>query len=317
VVATPVPAGRLFALPGPAVFPDGIAYQAATGDFFVGSRIDGAIYRGNVDSGAEAALFIAGQPGAVATGLALDERGRLHAAGGDTGLVAVYDAATGQTIALFTNTLAPNTFLNDVAVAPGGDAFVTDSFNPLLYRLPAAALKTGSATPVAAAALNELDIFVDFRTTPFDLVQPGFNASGIAATPDGRYLLLVQSNTGALYRIDLASGEVIQVDLGGGSLPGAGGIELDGQTLYVVREGQITSVELAADFASGTVGASFTDPSFAAPTTIARYDGCLLVVNSQLDALGGSPVLPFTVSAIPLPDAPAVGTGATPTAGTC
>jgi sugar lactone lactonase YvrE len=228
--------------------------------------------------------------------------------------VAVYDTATGQQLLEVANGLAPNTFLNDVDVSPTGDAFITDSFNPLLYRLPATAIPPGVGTPAPVPTTDPLEVAVDFTTTGFDLVQTGFNANGIVASPDGRYLLLVQTNTGALYRVDTTTGETIQVDLGQGSLPGGDGMELDGQTLYVVRNGQITLVTLADDYARGTVGASFADPSFTDPTTIARFDGCLLVVNSQFSALQGQPQLPFTVSSVPIP-APAVGTpAATPVA---
>ena len=297
---TPVPGGRVFALPGGGGFPEGIAFDERTGDFYVGSTIDGTIYRGNIETGT-VGVFLPGQPGRVAIGLALDGQGRLFVAGGQAGAIAVYDTGTGQLLLEAANGLAPNTFLNDVAVSPSGDAYFTDSFNPALYRVPAAAIPAGVGTPAPAPTTDALEVFVDFTTTGFDLVQPGFNANGIVATPDGRYLLIVQSNTGNLYRVDAATAETIQVDLGGGSLPGGDGLELDGQTLYVVREGQITVVTLDADYASGTVGSSFSDLSFAVPTTLARYDGCLLVVNSQFDALQGQPQLPFTVSSVPIP----------------
>jgi sugar lactone lactonase YvrE len=313
-LATPIPGGgRLFALPAGGGFPEGVAYDETTGDFYVGSTVDGTIYRGNVESGT-VEVFVPGSSGRVAVGLALDEGGRLFVAGGQTGAVAVYDTATGQQLLEVANGLAPNTFLNDVDVSPTGDAFITDSFNPLLYRLPATAIPPGVGTPAPVPTTDPLEVAVDFTTTGFDLVQTGFNANGIVASPDGRYLLLVQTNTGALYRVDTTTGETIQVDLGQGSLPGGDGMELDGQTLYVVRNGQITLVTLADDYARGTVGASFADPSFTDPTTIARFDGCLLVVNSQFSALQGQPQLPFTVSSVPIP-APAVGTpAATPVA---
>lgn len=311
--ATPVPGGRVFALPAGGGFPEGVAYDAATGDFYVGSTIDGTIYRGNVATG-RVEVFFPGGAGRVAVGLALDERGRLFVAGGETGAVAVYDTATGQLLLEAPNGLAPNTFLNDVNVSPTGDAYITDSFNPLLFRLTATAIPPGVGTPAPVPTTDALEVVVDFTTTGFDLVQSGFNANGIVATPDGRYLLLVQTNTGALYRVDTTTGETIQVDLGQGSLPGGDGMDLDGQTLYVVRNGQITLVTLADDYARGTVGASFADPSFTDPTTIAHFDGCLLVVNSQFSALQGQPQLPFTVSSVPIP-APAVGTpAATPLA---
>ncbi|MCD6059052.1 MAG: hypothetical protein K0Q89_2582 [Thermomicrobiales bacterium] len=204
------------------------------------------------------------------------------------------------------NGLAPNTFLNDIAISPGGIAYITDSFNPLLYRVAATAIPPARGTPAPVPTTDALEVFVDFTTT--------------GATPDGQYLLLAQTNTGALYRVDAATGETIQVDLGAGSLPGGDGLELDGETLYVVREGQITSVTLGPDYASGRVGASFSDPSFATPTTIARFDGCLLVVNSQFAALPGQPQLPFTVSSVPLPSPIAATPGAVANAtetGTC
>jgi sugar lactone lactonase YvrE len=320
IAATPIPGGgRVFALPAGGGFPEGIAYDENTGDFYVGSTIDGTIYRGNITTG-QVETFLPGGTGRVAVGLALDENGRLFVAGGETGAVAVYDTGTGQQLLEVVNGLAPNTFLNDVDISPAGVAYITDSFNPLLYRIVATAVPSGLGTPAPVPTTDALEVFVDFTTTGFDLVKSGFNANGIVATPDGQYLLLVQTNTGALYRVDAATGETIQVDLGQGSLPGGDGLELDDQTLYVVREGQITIVTLGADYATGSVGESFSDPSFASPTTMARYDGCLLVVNSQFGALQGQPQLPFTVSSVPIPSPIAATPGAAanaPVTGNC
>jgi Cu-Zn family superoxide dismutase len=318
VAATPVAGGRLFALAAGGGFPNGIAYDAESGDFYVGSVVDGTIYRGSVASG-EIGVFLPGQPGLTAYGLALDDQGRLYVTGGQSGFVAVYDVATGQRLAELGNGLAPNTFLNDVAVAADGSAYVTDSFNPILWRFPVAALPGGGATPVAGAAPagGTLERFLDLSGSP-GFQAEGFNANGIAATPDGQSLLVVQSNTGALYRIDVASGEVLQVDLGEGVLGGGSGMALDGQTLSVVTGPDVTAgeavtvVALADDFASGAIVGSITDPSFAAPSAVERYDGCLLVVNSQLDRLEGEPVLPFTVSSVPVPG----GGAGTPVAAT-
>src|SRR5215204_5727436 len=184
--ATPMTAGgRLFALPAGGGFPEGIAYDEATGDFYVGSTIDGTIYRGNVETGT-VEVFLPGQPGRVAVGLALDESGRLFVAGGGTGSMAIYDTATGQLLLEAANGLAPNTFLNDIAISPTGDAYITDSFNPLLFRLAATAIPTGLGTPAPVPTTDALEVVVDFTTTGFDLVQTGFNANGIVAMPDGR-----------------------------------------------------------------------------------------------------------------------------------
>jgi Cu-Zn family superoxide dismutase len=312
--ATPTGGGHLFALPDARVFPMGIAYDQESGDFYAGSVIDGTIFRGNVETGA-VDVFLPGRPELVATGLALDGRGHRFVAGGQTGFVAVYDLASRERIVDVGNGLAPNTFLNDVAVTPDGNAYFTDSFNPILWRLPASALPAGIGASIAGASLvaapvsGALEAFLDLSAVPGSPFGPGFNASGIVSTPDGQALLVIQSNTGSLYHFDVASGDVTPVNLGGETLPGGSGLALDGQTLYVVTGESITTVEMAGDYLNGTVGQSLSDPTFAAPSALARFDGCLLVVNSQRDQLEGQPTLPFRVSSVPLP-----GSSGTPVA---
>ena len=152
--------------------------------------------------------------------------------------------------------------------------------------------------------VSEAEEWPGLEGTPIEYGE-GFNLNGIAAIGDERYLITVQSNAGKLYGVDTESKEVIQIDFGDETLTGGDGILLDGQTLYVVRGGEavIVPVELSEDFASGEVGEGFSDPSFARPTTIAKYGDRLLVVNSQFDRResGQSPELPFTVSAVEVP----------------
>ena len=78
--ATPAGGARIFALPGERIFPEGVAYQEATNDFFVGSLVDGTISRGNVDT-CEADLFIPGGEGQSAVSMKVDDKGPLYAAG--------------------------------------------------------------------------------------------------------------------------------------------------------------------------------------------------------------------------------------------
>ena len=61
----------------------------------------------------------------------------------------------------------------------------------------------------------------------------------------------------------------------------------------------IAVVNLADDGSSRAVTGRIRSGAFAVPAVIARRDGRLLVVNGQLDQMGGSPSLPFTVVAIP------------------
>ncbi len=281
-----------YPLPGEKVFPEGIAYQESTGDFFVSSTTDGAIYRGNVASDATEVFLAPETDGrGTAVGMALDSQGRLFISGGDTGKFFVYDTSDGRLIDSSSNG-EKKTFVNDVTVTPDGSAYFTDSMNPQLYR----------ATPTADGGYK-FEPFVNFEDTVLRYKE-GFNLNGITSTPDGRYLITVQSNTGNLYRIDTANAEVTKIDTGGADLTNGDGILLDGQTLYVVRneEERIVPVQLSADYTSGAAGRAFTDDSFMHPTTIAAYDGRLLVVNSQFDVReSGDPKLPFNVSNVAIP----------------
>lgn len=284
-----------YVLPGDEVYPEGVAYRPETGEFFVGSTTDGTVFRGIVGGEEEAGVFL--EPGedgrTTAVGMKVDDQGRLFIAGGNTGRIFVYDADTGGLIRALDTPESKDTFINDVALTPNGDAYFTDSMRPTLFRV--------SSTP--DGEVGEAESWLDFEGTPIEY-QEGFNLNGIVASEDGRYLVVTQSNTGNLYRIDTESREVTQIDLGGETVAGDGMV-LDGRTLYAVRgqDGTIVAVHLAEDFTSGEVDKEFADPSFVRPTTIAKPDNHLLVVNSQFDRResGEGPELPFTVSDVEIP----------------
>ena len=121
--------------PGVAVFPEGVAFQPETGHFFVSSTSDGSIQRGHVSEPA-AGPFIPGTTGQFsAIGLKTDPAGRLYVAGGFTGTARVYNIASRALLGTFTS--GSGGFMNDVVVAKNGDVFVTDSFRPILWRIPA------------------------------------------------------------------------------------------------------------------------------------------------------------------------------------
>jgi sugar lactone lactonase YvrE len=283
-----------YVLPGEQVFPEGVAYRSDTGDFYVGSTADGTVYRGNVEGGSkEAEVFLEPESDGrtTAIGMEVDEEGRLFIAGGETGRIFVYDTESADQIRRLDTPDAEATFLNDVAVTPDGNAYFTDSIRPILFRVTSTGGGAGEAEP-----------WLNFEGTPADY-EEGFNLNGIDATEDGRYLVAVQSNTGELFRIDTESKEVDEIDLGGETLANGDGLLLDGRTVYVVRNEQelIVPVQLAGEYNNGEVGEPFTDPSFAFPTTIAKTNGRLLVVNSQFDKQEGEPELPFTVSSVEVP----------------
>jgi len=278
-----------YALPGEGVFPEGVAYNPASGNFYVGSTGDGTLYEGDVASG-EVTVFSAGGADGrtTAIGMKVDGNGNLWVAGGGTGQMFVYNTADGSLVANYSTPAVDQTFINDVTITPDGSAYFTDSFRPVLFK-------------ISDLAGGEAESWLDFTGTVLEYGE-GFNLNGIAASPDGRYLLVIHSANGNLYRIDTETQEVSQVDTGGADLTAGDGILLIGNTLYVTRNqfGEIVPVTMSEDFSTGTAGAAITDPSLIFPTTIAQAGDSLLVVNSQFNNRGGTPELPFTVSRLPL-----------------
>lgn len=271
---------------GSAVFPEGITVEGRY--FYVSSTTDGAVLRGDLrrpDRPAE--VFLPGGEDGRTTARGLDAtRDLLLVAGGPTGSLFAYDRDSGELLGVFS---APGGFVNDVRVAPDGDVYATDSRLDLVYRVSAERLRSGSGA---------LEVFS--RGSAGDPVGV-FNANGIAVTPDGRYLVVVQSDTGRLFRISTADGSLREIDLGGARVPAGDGIVLQGRTLYVVqnRLETVTEVRLSGDLGRGRVVSSVTDPSFAFPTTAALAHGRLLVVNSQFDQRADPD--PFTVTSLKRP----------------
>jgi hypothetical protein len=288
--ATPRPAA--YVLPGVAVFPEGVAFQPETGHFFVSSTSDGSILRGHVSEPA-AGPFIPGTTGQFsAIGLKTDPAGRLYVAGGFTGTARVYNITSRALLGTFTS--GPGGFMNDVVVATNGDVFVTDSFRPILWRIPAESVGSSGA----------LEPWLSYAGTPiaYTPVPDDFEVNGIVSSDNGTYLVVVQANTGKLFRIEIATKEVVEIDIGGASVNGDG-LQLLGRKLYAVADGALVEVLLSGDLLRGHVVSRTTDPSFSSPTTNAIARGRMLIVNSQFDRLfsGQPPMLPFTVSSVPLP----------------
>jgi sugar lactone lactonase YvrE len=296
--ALAAPATTQYVLPGTAVFPEGIAFEESTGNFFVSSTTDGTIFRANVADETAHVFLTGGSDGrTTAIGVAVDGDGRLFVAGGGTGTVWVYDSTSRDLLGRFT-TPAGTTFLNDIAIDRSGDAYVTDSLRPIIWRITAEAVAAADGGTVAA------ELWLDLTGTAITY-QAGFNLNGIEATADGRYLVTVQSNVGALFRIDIATRTPSRIDLGGETVPAGDGLLLMGRTLYVAQNslGLIARIGLDGQLTSGTVVSRTGDPSLRFPTTIDFARGRLLVVNSQFNKRGPglTPELPFTVSSIPLP----------------
>ena len=289
------PATRVFTLqPDPAGNPEGIDYDRRTKAFYVSITADGAIYRGTLASDT-VTPFIPGGPGKAAVGIEV-HRGKLYVAGGPTGTITVYDLATRDVVATFQT--GPGGFLNDLVVTARGDVYVTDSFRPVLWHLTAAQVAAGSGTPQA------LDV-----SSGISYEAGAFNLNGIVAK-NPRRLVVVQSNTGKLFRIDLdaAGSAITSIDeVAGVNLPGGDGMILDRGQLVVVQGGaapRLSFVKLRGDALQAELRGTQTSSTLVGSSTVARAKRYYLVVNADFTN-SASP--PFTVAGLPARGGPKPG----------
>lgn len=248
--------------------PEGIAIGPG-GTAYVGSLADGDVYVVDLRTGAEITTLEG--PGTPSVGLKIDHQERLFIAGGPTGQARVVDAETGEILETYQLTTGP-AFINDVVLTRDG-AWFTNSAAAELYFLP-------------VSPSGELPDASDVVTLPLTgdwVQQPGFNANGIAETPDHQALLVIQSATATLFRVDPATGEATAVDLGGATLPNGDGLLVVGNTLYVVQNfsNTVAVVRLDADGTSGTLVDQLTSPEFDVPTTVARFGHSLFLPNAR------------------------------------
>ena len=237
--------------------PEGIAIHGKT--FFVGSIPTGAIYSGSVRTGAGDILVPGVTDGSrSAIGVEYDRRhDRLFVAGGGTGKAFVYDADDGSLIKEYQLTTLSPRFINDVVVTRQG-AFFTDSNNQQLYKV---AIGRGGSL---AAASETLPLTGDLS------YSAGFNLNGIDAAKNGKWLVVVQSNEGKLFRVNPRTGVTRELALTGGDVMTGDGILLQGKRLFVVQNtrNQIAVIRVDRRLTEGAIKRLIKDPLFDVPTTI-------------------------------------------------
>jgi sugar lactone lactonase YvrE len=265
--------------------PEGIAIGVLPFAFF-GSRANGDLFRVNLITG-EGRVFSTG-PGTPSLGMKVDLLARLFVAGGTGGNGRVVNAITGDVLASYSFATAP-TFVNDVILTPDA-AWFTDSLKPVLYKVP---LGFGGALPDQSAV----------QTVPLsgDYVHvAGFNANGIARTPDGTALLIVQTATGKVFRVDPATGVATTVDLGGYVVTAGDGLLVVGNTLYAVQNqlNLVAVFDLNDAGTSGSLLKTITDPRFDIPTTVARFGNRLYLPNARFTT-PPTPDTVYTANAVP------------------
>ncbi|WP_375419011.1 SMP-30/gluconolactonase/LRE family protein [uncultured Hymenobacter sp.] len=291
------------------LYPEGVQYDAAGQRYFVSSLTRGAI--GQVRGDSTYTLF-ADSPRLISTiGLNFDAgRNRLLAAVSDPGAgtrstaatvgqlaaLAIFDVPAGGAAGALTSfvdlgVLRPGQghFANDIAVDAQGNAYVTDSSSPIIYKVDAA----GTAT-----------VFYENAALATQPGQFGFN--GIVFHPDG-YLLVVHSTLGRLYKLPLTNSggsgapTATVVATSQSLMAGDGLLLLNNQTLLVAANAQSSVFRLTSSDGFATAQASGTFATGATfPTTLTRRgDGEAYVLYAYLDKIAVMPPQPtFTINKV-------------------
>lgn len=276
--AHPRHGGHRAALPARIALPDGFQPEGIAIDkgpiAYLGSRGDGDIYAVNLKTGQGGVISQGPGAGNPSVGLKVD-RNRLYVSGGTAGTGRVIDVRTGAQLASYTFTSGAS-FVNDVVLTPR-TAWFTDSLQPRLYGVA----RRGNP---AKAKVTTLKLRGDW------VQAPGVNnANGITRTPDGKGLLVVQSNTGFLFRVDPRTGVARRVDLGRTLLTNGDGLLLRGRTLYAVQNqlNQVAVLTLGRSGSRGRLVDTLTradlpsEATFDVPTTAAFYRGSLYLPNAR------------------------------------
>ncbi|RSO05678.1 hypothetical protein DMH18_30935 [Streptomyces sp. WAC 06783] len=277
---------------GDRAFPESVT--ADRHHVYTASIADGTVYRGRPGSRTLQPFLRGGQDGRTQAAGVKTTRNRLLVAGAFTGRFFVY-TKTGRLVASYAvpDTGRP-TLVNDAAITPGGDVYVTDSLRAVVYRIPAAEVNSP-----ATAAHKTLQVAYHLP----DYVAGQSNGNGIVTTPDGKSLIIGYWYSGALYRLTLATGEIRKI--AAPALPSADGITRQGNTLYIARSvnNEVDTVRLSGDATRATVISTRTYPGADTTTGVAVSGNRLLVTNSQMDTyLYGDPQTSpdFTIESLPL-----------------
>jgi hypothetical protein len=262
--------------------PEGIT--EGTGNTFYYGTLNGggAIYRGDYRTG-EIELVVDPDPSRVAVGMSFDQRTNLlYVAGAFAGVAHVFDMTDGSEVATIPLATPGNSLINDATVTQDA-VYFTDSFNAFIYRVP---LGEGGVLPDPATA-ESIALVGDYYNEPQPPAPEPFiaNGNGIVATPNAKWLILVNSFTGILYRVNPSTGYAKQIDLGGDDVATGDGLVLRGHTLYVVQNylNMIGVVELDRSYTTGSYVQALTSELFRIPTTAAIFGNALYAVNARFD----------------------------------
>ncbi|MES2649818.1 MAG: SMP-30/gluconolactonase/LRE family protein [Bacteroidota bacterium] len=269
------------------LFPEGVVYDPFSKRFYVSSVTRGDI--GIVSAEGDYTPFITDALLTSTTGLEIDKaRKRLYVANAPNG-VGAYNIDSGERI-FYTDLsgLIPGAplFINDIALDPQGNLYVTNSFYPVIYKI---------------SPDGEASVFFNEPALALPAGQFGFN--GIEYSNNG-YLLVAYSSANSILKIPVRKPEDYTTVNLNATLNGPDGLLLsnNGKSLTIVNnasggEGMVMTFTSKNQFESASLTSTFNTGSVF-PTTATSDGKKIFVLYAFLQRLGTGQSV-FTIQQVP------------------
>ncbi|MDH4129404.1 MAG: hypothetical protein OEV44_11645 [Spirochaetota bacterium] len=269
----------------PNLYPEGIEYDAKHTRFLVSSLREGII--GSACDCGSFTTFIKNEKLVSTIGIRIDtKRNRLLVCNSDPGVsintnpktqnklagLGIFDLSDGKLIKYYDlGNLKPGAhFCNDIALDNEGNAYITDSFSPIIYKVD-----------------NNDNASIFLTDKQFE--GKGFNLNGIVA--GNGFIIVAKSNEGLLFKIPLndpAKFTQIKIDR---NFPGADGLlwSQDGTLILIanlvnVPINKVFKLSTNDNWSSAKVVSEF-DTGFVFPTTGTKRSDSIYVIYSMLHKL--------------------------------
>jgi sugar lactone lactonase YvrE len=262
--------------------------------------IDGSIYKVNLRNG-QGEILVPAEPDfdvfagdCYKLGMRVDARSNyLFVAGCINGDAYVFDADTGAEIMKYQLDDSGLSTINDIAITRDA-VYFTDFGQPFIYSLP---LSKNGRIPEGADAATAIPLTGDFEAG--DNLIDVF-ANGIVATPDGKTLIIGNSGSSKIFKVDPTTGHADEIIVDPPLLGLLEGSFLDGIVLYdgvlfILSPGETAAgdvvqvVVLDEDMLTGNRVGMITDSGMDGIASGAMHGDSLYVNNARYSDFPGLP----------------------------
>lgn len=277
-------------------------FTIGKGTMAYNGSIDGSIYKVNLRNG-EGEILVPAEPGfdvfagdCYKLGMRVDRRSNnLIVAGCAQGDAYVFDADSGEEIMKYQLDDSGFSVINDLAITQDA-VYFTDFGQSYIYRLP---LSKNGEIPGSPDAATAIPLTGDFDNG-VNLINA--YANGIVAMPDGKTLIVGNSGTSKIFKVDPETGhsdEIIVSPPLAGLLDGSflDAIVMYDGALFILSPGDTPALDsiqvviLDDDMLTGTLVGKITDSDMDGVASGAMHGDSLYVNNARY---GNFPGLPTT-----------------------